>query len=260
VSFVSEDAAVAADPAARVSKIRIFTNRLIFRGMLFTMGSIAVVLHLVLRNERLTWRFAKSQARALSKVLGVRVHVRGLEHVPKGPCVFVSNHRSHFDIAAILGFVPGINRFTAKKELFREPVLGLVMKTMGMVPVDREHPEKAIERLKKLRSDGHSLVFFPEGTRSREGVLAPFKKGAFVTAIELGLPIVPIACRGSDSIMPAGGYLSILPGEMELEVLEPVETVGLSYEQRDALAAQTRARIATALSRSEPSPAPPRNP
>jgi 1-acyl-sn-glycerol-3-phosphate acyltransferase len=187
----------------------------------------------------------------------VRVHVRGLEHLPKGPCVFVSNHRSHFDIAAILGFVPGINRFTAKKELFREPVLGLVMKTMGMVPVDREHPEKAIERLKKLRADGHSLVFFPEGTRSREGVLAPFKKGAFVTAIELGLPIVPIACRGSDSIMPAGGYLSILPGEMELEVLE---TANLSYEQRDALAAQTRARIATALSRTGPTPVPPRNP
>jgi 1-acyl-sn-glycerol-3-phosphate acyltransferase len=260
MSFVSEDVAVAADPAARVSKLRIFTNRLIFRGMLFTMGSIAVVLHLVLRNERLTWRFAKSQARSLAKVLGVHVHVRGLEHLPKGPCVLVSNHRSHFDIAAILGFVPGINRFTAKKELFREPVLGLVMKTMGMVPVDREHPEKAIERLKKLRGDGHSLVFFPEGTRSREGVLAPFKKGAFVTAIELGLPIVPIACRGSDAIMPAGGYLSILPGVMELEVLEPVETVGLSYEQRDALAAQTRARIATALSRVEPAPAPPRNP
>src|SRR5690349_5319906 len=174
VTYVSEDAAAAADPAARVSRVRIFTNRLIFRGMLFTMGSIAVVLHLVLRNETLTWRFAKSQARALARVLGVRVHVRGLEHLPKGPCVFVSNHRSHFDIAAILGFVPGINRFTAKKELFREPVLGLVMKTMGMVPVDRENPEKAIERLKKLSKDGYSLVFFPEGTRSRDGVLAPF--------------------------------------------------------------------------------------
>jgi 1-acyl-sn-glycerol-3-phosphate acyltransferase len=259
MTSVSDDAAVAADPAARVSKLRIFTNRLIFRGMLFTMGSIAVVLHLVLRNERVTWRFAKSQARALSKVLGVRVHVRGLEHLPDGPCVFVSNHRSHFDIAAILGFVPGINRFTAKKELFREPVLGLVMKTMGMVPVDRDNPERAIERLRKLRNDGHSLVFFPEGTRSRGGVLLPFKKGAFVTAIELGLPIVPIACRGSDSIMPAGGYLSILPGEMELEVLEPVETQGLSYEQRDALAAQTRARIATVLSRLEQPAAAPRS-
>ncbi|MFN2375402.1 MAG: lysophospholipid acyltransferase family protein [Candidatus Binatia bacterium] len=248
--FASEEASHAADDAAlrRVSKARVFLNRLLFRAMLFTMGSIAVLLHFVVRNEELTWRFAKSQARALAKVLGVRVKVRGLEHLDGRPCVFVSNHRSHFDIAAILGFVPGITRFTAKKELFREPVLGLVMRVMGMVPVDREHPEKAIERLHALRNDGHSLVFFPEGTRSREGVLGPFKKGAFVTAIELGLPIVPIACRSSDGIMPAGAYLTILPGEMELVILAPVETTGLSYEQRDALAAQTRARIATALS------------
>ena len=243
----------AADPSTAeasvrvVSRARAFTNRLVFRGMIFTMGSIAVLLHSVLRNEEMTWRFAKTQARVLARVLGVHVKVRGLENLDGKPCVFVSNHRSHFDIAAILGFVPGIIRFTAKKELFREPVLGLVMRTMGMVPIDRDHPEKAIERLGRLRSDGHSIVFFPEGTRSRDGVLAPFKKGAFVTAIELGLPVVPIACRGGDAIMPAGGYLTILPGEMELVILEPVATAGLSYEQRDALAAQTRARIATAL-------------
>lgn len=238
----SADASVQA-----VSRARAFTNRLIFRAMLFTMGSIAVVLHTVLRSEEITWRFAKAQARTLARVLGVRVKVRGLERLDGKPCVFVSNHRSHFDIAAILGFVPGINRFTAKKELFREPVLGLVMRTMGMVPIDRDHPEKAIERLRRLRSDGHSLVFFPEGTRSRDATLAPFKKGAFVTAIELGLPIVPIASRGSESIMPAGGYLTILPGEMELEILEPVPTGNLSYEQRDALAARIREQIAAAL-------------
>jgi 1-acyl-sn-glycerol-3-phosphate acyltransferase len=126
-------------------------------------------------------------------------------------------------------------------------VLGLVMRTMGMVPVDREHPERAIDRLRRLENDGHSLVFFPEGTRSRDGSLGPFKKGAFVTAIELGLPIVPIASRGSERIMPAGAYLSIYPGEMELEILEPVATKGLSYEQRDEIAERVRQSIAEAL-------------
>ena len=248
MSTVSGQAtASTAAPVRTTSRARVFANRLIFRGMLFTMGSVAVLLHVIVRNEELTWRFAKTQARMLARVLGVRVKVRGLEHLDGRPCVFVSNHRSHFDIAAILGFVPGINRFTAKKELFREPVLGLVMRTMGMVPVDRDNPEKAVEHLRHLRADGHSLVFFPEGTRSRDGALGQFKKGAFVTAIELGLPIVPIACRGGDAIMPAGGYLTILPGEMELVILEPTATAGLSYAQRDALAAQTRARIATAL-------------
>lgn len=246
MSGASQQGAVAAE-AASPSRLRIFVNRILFRGMLFTMGSMAVLLHLVVRNEQLTWRFAKSQARNLARVLGVRVKVTGLEHLDGRPCVFVANHQSHFDIAAILGFVPGINRFTAKKELFREPVLGLVMRTMGMIPVDREDTEKTIARLRRLRADGHSLVFFPEGTRSRSGVVGPFKKGAFVTAMDLGLPIVPIACRGSESIMPAGGYLSILPGDVELVILEPVETEGLSYERRGALAAETRARIAAAL-------------
>lgn len=251
MSGASEHATV--DTAAAPSRARVFANRVIFRGMLFTMGTIAVLLHTVVRNERLTWRFAKAQARNLARVLGVRVKVRGLEHLDRSglvrgqPCVFVANHQSHFDIAAILGFVPGINRFTAKKELFREPVLGLVMRTMGMIPVDRDNPEKTITRLKRLRADGHSLVFFPEGTRSRDGVVGAFKKGAFVTAMELGLPIVPIAIRGSDSVMPAGGYLSILPGDVELVILEPTPTVGLSYERRGALAAETRARIAAAL-------------
>lgn len=234
-------------PAPRVSRPRVLLNRFLFRAMLFTMGTVAVVLHLVVRREGLTWRFAKSQARALARVLGVRVNVRGLERLDGRPCVFIANHSSHFDIAAILGFVPGITRFTAKKELFREPVLGLVMRTMGMVPIDREHPEKAVERLKKLRADGCSLVFFPEGTRSRDGRLGPFKKGAFVTAIALGMPVVPIACRGGDRVMPAGGYLTILPGDVELEILEPIETVGLSYEQREELADRTRRRIAEAL-------------
>jgi 1-acyl-sn-glycerol-3-phosphate acyltransferase len=246
VSSASDETALEAATASP-SRGRVFANRIIFRGMLFTMGTIAVLLHAIFRNEELTWRFARAQARNLARMLGVRVKVRGLEHLHGRACVIVANHESHFDIAAILGFLPGINRFTAKKELFREPVLGAVMRTMGMIPIDREHPEKTVARLRGLRADGHSLVFFPEGTRSRGGVLGPFKKGAFVTAMELGLPIVPVACRGGASIMPAGGYLSILPGDLELVVLEPIETDRLSYEQRGALAAETRARIAAAL-------------
>ncbi|HYB99558.1 MAG TPA: lysophospholipid acyltransferase family protein [Candidatus Limnocylindrales bacterium] len=238
----------AVDPAIPgSSRARLFLNRLLFRSMLFTMGSIAVFLHLVVRDERLTWRFAKAQARNLARVLGVHVTVRGLERLPRGPVVFVANHQSHFDIAAILGFIPGYTRFTAKKELFREPVLGLVMRTMGMVPIDREDTGKSVERLRRLRAGDHSLVFFPEGTRSRTGNLKPFKKGAFVTAMELGLPIVPIACRGGRDIMPAGGYLSIVPGNMELIVLDAIPTSGLAYDQRDRLADQARAAIAAAL-------------
>lgn len=247
MAIPTSEAGPAAMETPGVSRPRVLLNRFLFRAMLFTMGSIAVALHLVVRSDALTWRFAKAQARALARVLGVRVRVLGLERFDGRPCVLVANHSSHFDIAAILGFVPGVTRFTAKKELFREPVLGVVMRTMGMVPIDREHTGKSVERLRRLRADNCSLVFFPEGTRSRDGRVAPFKKGAFVTAIALGLPVVPVACRGGDRVMPAGGYLTILPGDVELEILEPIETAGLSYEQREELADEARRRIVAAL-------------
>lgn len=229
------------------SRLRATINRILFRGMLFTMGTIAVILYRLLPNKTPVWAFARAQARNLARLCGVRVHVRGLENLKNEPYVFVSNHQSHFDIAILLGYLPGQNRFAAKKELFKEPVLGMVMRTMGMIPIDREDPSLAIDRLKRLRDDGHSLIIFPEGTRSQSGQLLPFKKGPFVAAIQLGLPVVPVACRGTAAIMPKGGYLSILPGDVELVVMEPIPTAGLSYEDREDLLDQAHARISKAL-------------
>lgn len=233
--------------AAGVSRLRVTLNRFIFRAVLFTVGTIAVVMYYVVPSKRLTWRFAKSQARNLARLLGVRVRVSGTDQLGAGPYIFAPNHQSHFDIAVLLGFLPGINRFVAKKELFREPVLGMVMRTMGMIPVDRDDPTAAIERLNRLAQDPVSVIIFPEGGRSRTGDLLPFKKGAFVTAIQLGIPIVPVVCKGTRDVMPAGRYLSILPGEVELVVLAPIATMGMSYADRDRLRDLVRARIVAAL-------------
>ena len=116
--------------------------------MLFSMGSIAVVLHRVLPWKGVAWAFARLSARNLARLCGVRVHVHGLEHLQgPGPYIFAPNHQSHFDIAALLGYLPGENRFIAKKELFDEPVLGTVLRTMGMIPVDRDNPLEAIDLL-----------------------------------------------------------------------------------------------------------------
>jgi len=215
--------------------------------MLFTMGAIAVVLYRVVRDKTVTWGFAKAQARNLARMCGVRVKVRGLEHLGAGPYLFAPNHQSHFDIAALLGYLPGINRFAAKKEMFDEPILGAVLRTMGMIPIDRDNPLDAIERLNRLKLANTSVIIFPEGTRSRDGRLLPFKKGVFVAAIHLGVPIVPVVCKGTQAIMPRGGYLSIVPGEVELVVLEPIPTEGLTYEDRDRLREMVRGRIAGEL-------------
>jgi len=246
-SVGADSVPAAAAPSA--SRPRIILNRFIFRGMLFSMGSIAVGMSLVLRNERVVWRFAKAQARNLARLCGVRVHVRGVEHLGAGPYVFAPNHQSHFDIVALLGYLPGNNRFAAKTELFREPVLGMVLRRMGMIPIDREDAANAIERMNDFSAGGRSAIIFPEGSRSRDGRLLPFKKGAFVTAIRAGMPIVPVVCKGSQKIMPKGGYLSIVPGDVEIVILPPLPTTGLGYADRDELAERVRALIAAELSR-----------
>ena len=230
---------------ARHGQFRVVFNRIIFRGMLFASGIVAIALYWI--HRKTAWRFAKLQARNLARMCGVRVRIRGLEHLQGGPYIFTPNHQSHFDIAALLGYLPGDNRFAAKKELFKEPILGAVMSTLGMIPIDRDDSEKSIERLRKLKDGNYSVIIFPEGTRSRDGNLLPFRKGAFVAAIELGLPIVPVVCRGTTEIMPKGGYLSILPGEVEIDILEPIATNGLDYEDRDRLRETVRERIADSL-------------
>lgn len=241
----ADAAALPAEP----TRGRVVLNRFLFRAMLFVSGAIALVLYRL--SGPLTWRFAKLQARNLLRVCGVRVRVRGLEQLGPGPYIFTPNHQSHVDIAALLGLLPGVTRFAAKRELFAEPILGAVLRTMGMIAVDRDDPLSTIDRLRRVTLDGGSLVIFPEGTRSRDGALLPFKKGPFVAAIGLGVPVVPVVCKGTARVMPKGRYLSILPGEVELVVLEPIATTAWPYEERAVLRDQVRARIAAELARTD---------
>ena len=239
--------------------------------MLFTMGAIAVVMYRLIRDKNVTWRFAKAQARNLVRLCGVKVRVRGLEHLGAGPYIFTPNHQSHFDIAALLGYLPGNNRFAAKKEMFNEPVLGAVLRTMGMIPIDRDNPLEAIQLLNELKIEQFSTIIFPEGTRSRDGNLLPFKKGPFVAAIHLGVPIVPVVCKGTSRVMPKGKYLSILPGVVEMVVLRadshqrhdlrrprPAARVGARADRRRTAALNvTRRRAITDNAGTPPSPSSP---
>ena len=230
------------------TRFRIVLNRFLFRAMLFASGAVALALYRISRP--LTWRFAKLQARNLIRLCGVRVRRRGFERLGPGPYIFAPNHQSHFDIPALLGYLPGINRFAVKREMFAEPILGAVLRTMGMIPVDRDDSQASIERLTRLKLDGFSAIIFPEGTRSPDGTLLPFKKGAFVAAIHLGVPVVPVVCKGTTRIMPKGKYLSILPGEAEIVVLEPIATDGMTYADRDRLRDEVRRRIEAELAQS----------
>jgi 1-acyl-sn-glycerol-3-phosphate acyltransferase len=211
--------------------------------MMVAMAGVAVTMDRITGNRDLTWRFAKGRARDLANLLGVQVTVRGGEHLAGGPFVLASNHQSHLDILALLGFLPGRTRFAAKREMWRHPVVGAVLDTLDMVPIDRDDPESAIAALQRADGTAGSLVVFPEGTRSRDGQLREFKKGAFVLAIRAGLPVVPVVCRGTRRLMPRGSRLTVVPGPVEIIVEEPIPTAGLGYDDRDALAARVRAVI-----------------
>jgi 1-acyl-sn-glycerol-3-phosphate acyltransferase len=244
------DSTLVADAAqAEQQRFRAIVNRFVFRGMLFSMGSIAVVLHRTLPWKGVSWEFAKLSARNLARACGVHVRMHGLENLQgPGPYVFAPNHQSHFDIAALLGYLPGHNRFVAKRELFDEPVLGTVLRTMGMVPVDRDNPLEAIQLLNQIAvEERYSLIIFPEGTRSRDGALLPFKKGPFTAAIFMKVPVVPVICKGTTGIMPKGGYLSILPGTCDVYVEPPIPTADLTYDDRTELRDRVRGIIAARL-------------
>jgi 1-acyl-sn-glycerol-3-phosphate acyltransferase len=224
--------------------LRVALSPYLFRSMLVGMGAVAVALDRTIRKRDLTWSFAKARARNLARLLGVQVTVRGAEHLAVGgPFLLTPNHQSHLDILALLGFLPGRTRFAAKRELWRHPVVGSVLDTLDMVPIDRDNPEVAIAALGRTDGTAGSLVVFPEGTRSRDGQLREFKKGAFVLAIQAGLPVVPVICRGTRRLMPRGSRLTVVPGPVEIVVEEPIPTAGLGYDDRDALAARVRAVI-----------------
>jgi 1-acyl-sn-glycerol-3-phosphate acyltransferase len=186
-------------------------------------------------------------ARRLLAAAGIEVHVTGLEHVAGlGPCVYVANHLSFVDVWALLVTLPGSLRFMGKRELFRIPIFGTALRVSGQIPVDRQDHRAAVASFDAaggLLAAGHSAMVFPEGTRSRDGSLQPFKKGAFVLAIATQRPIVPVVVSGTFGILPKGG---IVPraGRVEVRIGAPIVTTGLTYDDRDALVARASAAMA----------------
>jgi 1-acyl-sn-glycerol-3-phosphate acyltransferase len=221
-------------------------RRLTWLGFLLTHGPAAVVAETLRPGRGHAARIASRGARRLIRALGVRFEVRGAEKIPPGtPCVFTPNHRSHFDVPALLAALPSA-RFAAKQELFAQPVLGAAMRALGVIPIDREHPEvakRALDLAARQPGGGGSLVMFPEGEEAEPGQMLPFKAGAFVFALRTGLPIVPVAIHNTAAILPRGDALAISAGRVVVEVLDPIETRALGVDDRVRLAAQVRAAL-----------------
>lgn len=170
----------------------------------------------------------------------LRVRTHGLEHVPARPCVFVSNHVSFVDIWVLVSVLPLSVRFLAKRELLNVPVFGWAMASAGHIPIDRKKLHKAFEaydEAAKRLQGGTSAIVFGEGTRSRDGKLHALKKGPFVLAIAAGAPVVPVFIAGTYDVLPPGS-LRIRHRPIDVYIGAPIDTAGLSYDDRDAIAAR----------------------
>jgi 1-acyl-sn-glycerol-3-phosphate acyltransferase len=171
------------------------------------------------------------------RAVGVSVRVVGKEKIPEAVCLFVANHTSSADAPAVVGAIPRRLAVLLKESLFKWPIVGQAFTLAHFIPVNRRDRESAIASVEKAAEAmraGQSFLIYPEGTRSPDGRLQEFKKGAVVLGIKAGVPIVPVLCSGAQRIM-AKRSMVIHPGEILVEFLEPIDASEYSWEERDAL-------------------------
>jgi len=179
------------------------------------------------------------------------VDLHGVEHLPDGPFILMSNHQSNFDILALIATIPRRIYWIAKKELFDIPIFGSSMRRGGYIPLDRSDGRKALKSMENAAAiirQGSSVVMFPEGTRTRDGQLLPFKRGGFMLAVRAGVPVIPVTINGSGRVNP-GGRIKLYSGRISL-TLHPRVTVPDGLKKSEAelwLMEKVRSVISTGL-------------
>ena len=212
------------------------------------LGAVSLVLTLVDRQGRASHWCARTWSWLILATTGVSVRTSGLDLVPRGTSyVFASNHQSIYDIPILFTHVPFQLRIIAKASLGFFPVLGWHLRYTGHLLVDRARAGVGtLRQVARLIQRGHSLIVFPEGTRSADGHVGRFKGGLFLVAIEAGLPVVPVAVIGSRHVMRKGRLMTC-PGDVELIVHAPISTAGLGRRDVRKLANRVRDVIAATV-------------
>jgi 1-acyl-sn-glycerol-3-phosphate acyltransferase len=216
------------------------------------LGPIVIVARLFGSREgpgSVPQRCMRLWARSLNWAAGATLRVHGAEHIERNRgAIYVSNHVSWFDIFAIAATLPRYS-FIAKSELRKIPLFGLAAEAAGIVFIDRDNRKSAFESYKVAAAEvqhGRSVVVCPEGTRGRDYHLRPFKKGPFVLAIAAQAPVIPTLVHGTIDIMRKGSF-RVRPGVIDVHFFEPIETKGLTYDQRAELMERVWRRMADAM-------------
>ena len=205
----------------------------------------------VLKSARPIIFMGKWAMQVSQKILGIRIEVTGAEKIAKEkPYVFMSNHLSFIDGPLLFLIIPQPIRVILKKEVFRIPFVGLGMKLVGFIPVDRKSirgGKQSMDRAAHLiKEKGFSFLIFPEGTRSLDGRLQPFKRGGFFIAIDSQVPIVPITIKGTYELMPKGSFFA-KKGTVEVVFHPPVPVQGFDRNSLPGLLDRVRSSIQSGL-------------
>jgi 1-acyl-sn-glycerol-3-phosphate acyltransferase len=212
-------------------------------------GIIGIPYTLLIGDINPLYRVAMWIANAGVRAAGIKTEITGLENVPGGrPCIFMCNHVSNLDPPVVLPLLPGRSSVLLKKELMRIPILGRAMRMGQFVPVERggkrDAAQTSVIAAGEALASGLNILVFPEGTRSRDGRLAAFKKGPFFLAMETKAPVVPVVISGTQEMMRKGSMV-ILPGTARIKLLPAIEPS--EFQTREELLRAVRSAIAEAL-------------
>lgn len=227
------------------------TAYIIFCTVAFTLfwGVIAIAVSFFSRRGNICHMAARYWGRSILMAGGIKVTVKGLSNLdPSKTYIYMANHLSNFDIPVLLAYLKVQFRWLAKAELFKVPFFGYVVKRAGYISIDRSNRRSAFQSLQRaaeMIQNGTSVMIFPEGTRSLDGKLGPFKKGGFALAMKSEARIVPIRISGTWQIMSKDG-LRIRPGRVTLEIKAPVETKNYDRKEKENLMAHIRREISAA--------------
>lgn len=197
----------------------------------FIMGSALILVLMIFKvpRRRAAAAVSRSWAKALVKIAGIKVIVRGFENLDfEGPKVLISNHQGNFDIPIFMSVLPVNFRFLVKKELFAIPIFSWVLNSRGDIPIDRKKAARASKTIKTLAQSlkvDDPILIFPEGTRSADGKVADFKRGGVMLASESGAKIVPIGISGSFNIQKKGRIM-IYPATVRVNIGSPLKESG----------------------------------
>ncbi len=210
------------------------------------LSCLAIVFSFFEKDKRLVHLMSKWWSLCHLKVTGIKVSLHGAEHLPEPPFILMCNHQSALDIFTLIAGLPLVFKWLAKRELFRIPFLGWAMTRADYVSIDRENPREALKAIdeagRKIR-EGMIIVIFPEGTRSEDGNLLPFKQGVFNLAQRAKVPIVPIGICGTSRLQPKGSFIPQQKGIVYINIGEPVEVSGKGSAEKARIMHEVRGRI-----------------